>query len=81
MKKKFFIFVSLSSICLLFQFPLNAQDKPGWVDGFHDVCTSITCGKNATADGSVITSHTDDSHRTWSWMDIAPAKEHKPGEM
>lgn len=39
-------------------------------------CTSIMVGKNASADGSVITSHTCDSwYRTW--MQIVPAKDHK----
>jgi dipeptidase len=59
----------------------SAQEKADWVDNFPDGCTSITCGKKATADGSVITSHTDDSHRTRSWMDIVPAKDHKDGAM
>ena len=39
------------------------QDKPDWEGGFPDGCTSITVGKLASADGSVFTSHTDDSHR------------------
>ena len=39
-------------------------------------CTSIMVGKNASTDGSVITSHTCDSwYRTW--MQIVPAKDHK----
>lgn len=62
---------------------LNAQDRfnrPDWEGGFPDGCTSITAGKKATADGSVITSHTDDSHRTRSWIDIQPARKHKPGD-
>ncbi len=58
-----------------------AQDKSDWKGGYPEGCTSITVGKNASADGSVITSHTDDSHRTRSWMDIQPAKNYKPGEM
>ena len=41
-------------------------------------CTSIMVGKKASADGSVITSHTCDSwYRTW--MQIVPAKDHKKG--
>ncbi|MGM0408394.1 MAG: C69 family dipeptidase, partial [Bacteroidota bacterium] len=41
-----------------------AQDKSDWKGGYPEGCTSITVGKKASADGSVITSHTDDSHRT-----------------
>lgn len=48
----------------------GAQDKSDWVAGFPDGCTSITVGKKASFDGSVMTSHTDDSHRTRSWMDV-----------
>lgn len=55
---------------------IQAQDKSDWVFDVPDGCTSITVGKNASADGSVITSHTDDSHRTRSEMDIIPAMNH-----
>ncbi len=57
----------------------QTADKSDWIAGVPDACTSITLGKLATADGSVITSHTDDSHRTRSWIDIVPAKKHKKG--
>jgi dipeptidase len=57
-----------------FQFIILAQDKSDWIAGFPDGCTSITVGKEASNDGSVMTSHTDDSHRTRSWMDIKPSK-------
>jgi dipeptidase len=43
-----------------------------------DECTTITMGKKATDDGSVRTSHTDDSHRTRSNIFITPAKIHPP---
>ncbi len=56
-----------------------AQDKSDWKGGVPEGCTSITIGKLASSDGSVMTSHTDDSHRTRSWMDIIPAKTFKPG--
>ena len=40
-----------------------------------DACTSIMVGKNASTDGSVMTSHTCDSwYRTW--MSIEPAKDY-----
>lgn len=45
---------------------------------FHDpdCCTSIMVGKEASSDGSVITSHTCDS---WyrSWVNVVPAKTYK----
>ena len=43
--------------------------------GTKDACTSIMVGKNASVDGSVMTSHTCDSwYRTW--MSIEPAKDY-----
>ncbi len=59
----------------------QTADKSDWQNGYPDGCTSITLGRLATADGSVITSHTDDSHRTRSWIDIVPPKQHDKGEM
>ena len=67
-----FLFIFSSSF-------LYAQDKSDWVEGFPDGCTSITVGKKASADGSVITSHTDDSHRTRSWANVIPAASHPKG--
>ena len=59
-------------------FALNGQ-HPDWEGGYADGCTTVTAGRSSTADGSVITSHTDDSHRTRSWMDVIPAEKHKNG--
>ena len=56
-------------------------DKSDWVNNKPDGCTAITVGKKASADGSVMNSHTDDSHRTRSWMDIQPAKKYKKGDI
>ena len=56
-----------------------SQEKCDWEAGVPEGCTTITVGKKASADGSVITSHTDDSHRTRSWMDIVPAKDNPKG--
>ena len=71
-----FITSYLSLAGLMFT-PLFAQ--PDWQGGYPEGCTSVTAGKKATVDGSVITSHTDDSHRTRSWMNIIPAKDHPKG--
>lgn len=42
-------------------------------------CTSITVGKKASADGSVMTSHTDDSHRSRTNILVEAAKDHPAG--
>ena len=73
MKKLFLSFTVLAFVIINFQVVLGQVDKSDWAGGYPEGCTSITAGKLATADGSVITSHTDDSHRTRSWIDIVPA--------
>ncbi len=69
----------ISTVIFYFLIPLilSAQDKSDWIAGFPDACTSITVAKNATTDGSVINSHTDDSHRTRSSVFFVPAVDHK----
>jgi len=76
----------LSSLFLILAMPgmtsgmqLAAQERADWEAGVPDGCTTITAGKLATEDGSVITSHTDDSHRTRSWINIQSGRKHKPG--
>jgi len=44
-------------------------------------CTSVLVGKAASVDGSTMTSHSCDSNTDRTWMDLVPAKTHKPGEM
>jgi dipeptidase len=43
-------------------------------------CTSILVGKAASIDGATMTSHSCDSTTDRTWMDIVPARTHKPGE-
>ncbi|MDD5765561.1 MAG: C69 family dipeptidase [Candidatus Marinimicrobia bacterium] len=64
------------SCTLLGQTRMNYSD---WVNGRPDGCTSITVGKKASADGSVMTSHTCDSHRTRSSIDIVAPQKFKKG--
>ena len=46
----------------------------------HDNCTVIMAGKDATTDGSTITTHTADCGMCdWTWRKV-PAADHKPGE-
>ena len=49
-------------------------------DDFNDECTTITVGKKASDDGSVRTSHTDDSHRGRTNITVVPAQDHAKGE-
>jgi len=58
----------------------SQTDRTDWKGGFPEGCTTITVEKLASWDGSVMTSHTDDSHRTRSWIDIVPPKKHQKGE-
>ncbi len=67
------------SVFALIWLNAHSQDKSDWKGGVPESCTSITVGKMASTDGSVMTSHTDDSHRTRSEMNIVGAKDHKKG--
>lgn len=77
MKQKWVLLAMLLSIISVISF---SQNKADWEGGVPEGCTSITVGKNASFDGSVMTSHTDDSHRTRAWMNIIPAKSHDKDE-
>jgi dipeptidase len=74
---------SLCASTLLVSLPAAAAEPgEGRAAGERpDKCTVVTVGKKASADGSVMTSHTCDSHRTRSEFDIVPAKKHKKGSM
>ena len=68
--KKFLSFIAI----LLISVPLFSQEFDG------DCCTSIMVGRLASADGSVITSHTcDGRYRTWAQWE--PAADYAPGTM
>ncbi|MBN2280069.1 MAG: C69 family dipeptidase [Candidatus Marinimicrobia bacterium] len=68
---KTFLLILLSTYCF--------AEKDDWVGGYPDGCTSIMVGQKASADGSVMTSHTCDSHRTRAWFDMIAARKYKPG--
>jgi len=68
--------IVLLSLFIISQLTCTAQIKGDWEAGVPEGCTTITVGKDATYDGSVMTSHTDDSHRTRSWVNIVPEERH-----
>ncbi len=69
-----FILINLSIIILIIIQNFLFAEVSDWEGGRPDKCTTIMVGKKASSDGSVMTSHTCDSHRTPSWMDIQPAR-------
>ncbi len=69
-----FIALGFSNIILAQSNSWNPFD-----DNYPQSCTSITVGKKASTDGSVMTSHTCDSNfRTW--LTLQESKTFKPGE-
>ena len=71
--------VLIIMVCF-YSFSINgAETRADWAGKFPDGCTSVTVGKKASASNSVTTSHTCDSHRTRSWLDIASARTYPPG--
>ncbi|MCK5146526.1 C69 family dipeptidase [bacterium] len=67
--------VIFSTVFVLGVTALITAQEPDWEGGVPDGCTTITVGKKASVDGSVITSHTCDSHRTRAWLNVMPAKD------
>ena len=67
MKKSF-----VAIIMMALTIAVNAQS----VERMTESCTSIMVGKRASADGSVITSHTCDA-RYRTWMEIVPARDYE----
>ena len=76
-QKRIFVLLSL---CLTFSVASAQEDmyNSQIVDG--QSCTSIMVGKKASADGSVITSHTCDG-RYRTWMTMEPACDYRQGAL
>lgn len=74
MNKIFLSLLVILSIQILYAQHLQTKNetRPDWEGGYPDGCTTVAVGKLASFDGSVMTSHTDDSHRTRSNLDIVP---------
>ncbi|MBW2570649.1 MAG: C69 family dipeptidase, partial [Deltaproteobacteria bacterium] len=68
----------LTSI-FVFVIPQAKQEDPVFWANPERGCTVVLVGKNASVDGSVMTTHTADcSVCDWTWRHI-PAEEHEPG--
>lgn len=73
MVRKLFIALSLLSAAEFYSF--SQEEEFDWLE-----CTSIMVAKGASADGSVITSHTCDG-KSRTWVTMEPAQKHRKGEM
>ena len=70
MKKILFIVILIFIVTFNLDFADSSQ---------KDACTTITVGKLASVDGSVMNSHTCDSRKSRTWIDIVTSKKFKPG--
>jgi dipeptidase len=79
--KKSYLFSILAMAITSFLILLFSSVQAIEVNGVPEGCTSITVGRLASVDGSVMTSHTADSREHRTWLDIQPTRHHKKGEM
>ncbi len=71
----------MAMVLLLFFLGLRSQPNQCSGDQIKDACTSITVGKLASVDGSVMTSHTCDSRIDRTWIEIRHRKKYRKGIM
>lgn len=73
------VLCTLALLCLPMPVLAQAGERADWEAGVPDGCTTITVGKAASADGSVMTSHTCDSHRTRGYLGLVGPADHADG--
>jgi dipeptidase len=66
---------------ILVQWPLLSITDQNPDERLKDGCTTITVGKMASVDGSVMTSHTCDSRIDRTWIDFVKRKQYRPGTL
>jgi dipeptidase len=71
---------ALAGLAVLDGRAANLQDGEFLICPTCESCTSVLVGKDASADGSTMTSHSCDSTTDRTWMNIVPNQKHKPGE-
>ncbi|MCJ7644455.1 MAG: C69 family dipeptidase, partial [Candidatus Aminicenantes bacterium] len=77
---RFFVFVAVLIAVFVLTRGQAPETVPTDLDFAGRSCTSILVGKNASADGSTMTTHTADCGTCdWTWRHV-PAANHKPGE-
>ena len=75
-----FTLLALACTFILYSQKGNKEEALLWEDPERG-CTVVLVGKNASADGSVMTTHTADcSVCDWTWRHV-PAQNHEPGSM
>jgi len=83
--KRNILIISAIALILLFSgIVVYANNEPCINCGIncsYSGCTTIICGKDATVDGSTMTTHTADCGLCDSRLIYVPAKDHKSGEM
>jgi dipeptidase len=73
--------LALVAIVFMLITPENGKDESIVSEPIEEGCTVIMVGKDASADMSVITTHTADCGSCdWTWRHV-PAADHKPGSM
>lgn len=75
-KTKLPLLLSLA-LLLLFTISSSAQTSAQYIESEN--CTSVIVGKNASLDGSTMTSHTCDSGTDRTWINLVPGAKHKAG--
>jgi len=79
--KGFILFIILAFVFLMFNGSFTNSPKIEKEFPLPKSCTSILVGKNASTDGSVMTTHTADCGICdWTWHHV-PAADHGPGDM
>lgn len=72
----FFVGAALAPSDLAPATPAESSDIP-----CTDCCTSLLVGREASVDGSTMTSHSCDSGTDRTWIAMEPRKTHEPGSM